>query len=94
MFKKIPALIINSLFGALFCYSALIVYVLLKNELPNDTDFNVKFIIFVVIWLSCCIAYNVKRFREAGNSRFFWLSTFLPAAVLMVALIIVIMLFF
>jgi len=80
MYKKIPAIIINGLFGLCLAYDIL-AEEMAKIFVTTDTESLIWFYIFNVVWIVLFLVYNSKRYKETKGGNEYWitlLAAFLP----------------
>ena len=85
MYKNIPAIIINSLFGLCLAYDV-IIKALAEAFKKTETKSLIGFFIFDVVWIVLFLAYNIKRYKVTKGGNMYWITLlvpFLPWSVIM-----------
>ena len=81
MYKKIPAIIINCLFGLCLAYDVIVIE--LAQALGNSTNTKslIAFYVFNAVWVLLFLMYNIKRYKATKGGSMYWLTllaAFLP----------------
>ncbi len=88
MYKKIPAIMINCLFGLCLAYD-IMVKELAKIFVTTDTDSLIGFFFFNVVWIALFLVYNSKRYKVTKGGNMYWitlLAAFLPWSIIVALL--------
>lgn len=80
MYAEFFSVIFNFIFGICLSFTSLVIVFMYISEFEIEMEFITGFWLYNIIWLICCIGYNVARYRRQGAGRFFWMSIILPAA--------------
>ncbi len=76
MYKRIPAIVLNCIFGLCFAYDVMVAG--LAEALGNKTSIKslVVFYIFNAVWILLFLLYNVKRYKATKDGKMYWITLF------------------
>ena len=76
MYKRIPAIILNSIFGLCLAYDVIVAG--LAGALGNKTSIKslTVFYIFNIVWVLLFFSYNVKRYKVTKDGKMYWITLF------------------
>lgn len=80
MYKKIPAIVINCLFGLCLAYDV-IIKELAEAFKTTETKSLIAFYSFNFVWIVLFLLYNIKRYKVTKGGNMYWitlLAAFLP----------------
>ncbi|MDD5899592.1 MAG: hypothetical protein PUC73_01630 [Lachnospiraceae bacterium] len=85
MYKTIPAIIINCIFGICLAYDLLLAELAGKLGGRTNDKTLIGLLIFNVVWIVLFLTYNIVRFKKNGGGNTYWiilLASFLPWSIL------------
>ena len=89
MYKKMPAILINCLFGLCLAYDVIVKELAKIFVSGADSDFLMGFYVFNFVWIVLFLLYNIKRYKVTKGGNTYWitlLAAFLPWSVIVTLL--------